>query len=98
MISNGGVDLIAGGRDKGHQCTEAVPLQGDLSGRLWQLNSGADRLHDIFRASIAIIRRVKSQAVLPVSFRPHAEIDSGLLPPEYVRRDCDEPLRCQLIA
>jgi hypothetical protein len=60
MIGNGGVDLIAGGRDKGHQCTEAVPLQGNLSGRLWQLNSGADRFHDIFRARIAIIRRVKS--------------------------------------
>ena len=82
MISNGGVDLIAGGRDKGHQCTEAVPLQGNLSSRLWQLNSGADRFYDIFHARIAIIRRVKSQAVLPVSFRPYVEIDARLLPPE----------------
>src|SRR6202041_3321388 len=30
VIANGGVDLRAGGRDKGHQCTEAVSLQGNL--------------------------------------------------------------------
>src|ERR1700722_19140757 len=43
MISNSGVDLIARGCDEGHQCTEAVPLQGNLSSRLWQLNSTAVR-------------------------------------------------------
>src|SRR5580693_561218 len=42
VISDSGVDLVAGGCDKGHQCTEAVPLQGNLSSRLWQLNSSAD--------------------------------------------------------
>ena len=98
MISNGGVDLMASGRDKGHQCAEAVALQGNLSGRLRQLNSGADRFHDISRACVAIIRRVKSQTVLPVGFGPYVEIDVRLLPPEQVRRDRDEPLGCQLIA
>src|ERR1700722_16006176 len=98
MISDRGVDLIAGGRDKGHQCTEAVSLQGNLSRRLRQLDGGADRFLDIFRARIAIIRRVKSQAALPVSFRPYVEIDAWLLPPEWVRSDRDEPLGCQLIA
>jgi hypothetical protein len=42
VISNGGVDFVSGGRDKGHQSTQAVPLQGNLSGRLRQLNSGAE--------------------------------------------------------
>jgi hypothetical protein len=80
MIGNGGIDLIAGGRDEGHQSTEAVPLQRDLSSRFWQLNRGA--LHDVFGARIAIIRRVQSQTVLPVSFRPYVKIDARLLPPE----------------
>src|SRR5580704_4057999 len=82
MISNGGVDFVPGGRDKYHQCTEAVPLQGDLSSGLWQLNSGAYRFHDIFRAGIAIICRVQPQTVLPVSFRGYVEVDARLLTPK----------------
>src|SRR5580700_8606632 len=98
MIANGGVDLMTGGCDKSHQCTEAVSLQADLSGRLRQLSRSADRFPDIFRAGVAIMCCVKSQAVLPVIVRSYAEIDAGLLPPEQVRRDRDEPQRCQLVA
>src|SRR4029077_14623948 len=82
MVSNGGVDLMASGRDKGHQCAEAVALQGNPPGRLGQLKSGADCLRDIARASVAIIRRVNPQTVLPVGFRPYVEIDVKFLPPE----------------
>src|SRR5580704_5870028 len=98
MVSNGGVDLMASRRDKSHQCAEAVALQGDLPGRLGQLHSGADRLRDIARAYVAIIRAVKPQTVLPVGFGPYVKIDVRLLPPEQVRRDRDESLLCQLIA
>src|SRR5580704_949212 len=82
MISDSGVDLVAGSCDKDHQCAEAVPLQGNLSGRLWQLNSGADRFHDIFRARIAIVHHTQPQTMLPVRFRSYVEIDARLLPPE----------------
>ncbi len=58
VIGNGGVDFVSGGRNEGHQSTQAVPLQGNLSGRLRQLNSGADRFHDVARTRIAIIGRV----------------------------------------
>ena len=98
MVSNDSVDLMTGGCDKSHQRTEAVSLQADFSGRLRQLSGGADRFPDIFRAGVAIICCVKSEAVLPVIFRSYAEIDAGLLPPEQVRRDRDEPLGCQLVA
>src|ERR1700733_1934742 len=67
MIANGGVDLMASGRDKGHQCTEAVALQGNLSSRLRQFKSGANRLRNITRACVAIICTVEPQTVLPVS-------------------------------
>src|ERR1700732_2513777 len=98
MIANGGVDLMASGRDKGHQCPEAVALQGNLSSRLRQLNSRANRLRNITRACVAIICPVEPQTVLPVSLRPYVEIDVRLLPPEQVGRDCNESLLCQLIA
>src|SRR5271170_2676850 len=84
VISDSRVDLIASGRDKGHQCAEAVPLQGNPSGRFWQLNSSADRFQNIFHARIAVIGRVKSQTVLPVDFRSYAQINARLLTPEQI--------------
>src|SRR5277367_5298837 len=98
MVSNGGIDFVASGRDKSHQCPEAVALQGNPPGRLGQLDSGADCLRDIARASIAIIRSVKPQTVLPVSFRPYVKINVRLLPPEEVRRDRGVSVSCQLVA
>src|SRR5436190_2241883 len=91
MISNGSVDFVAGGREKYHQAAKTISEQGDLSSRLSQLNSGADRFYDIPRTRIAIKRRIKSETVLPGGIRSHVEIDSRLLPPEQVRRDRDEP-------
>src|SRR5580693_3772759 len=73
MISDGSIDLVAGGYDKGHQCAKAVALHGNLAGRIRQRSSRADRLPDIFSASIAIISSVKPQTVLPVGFRGHVE-------------------------
>src|SRR5271170_7831571 len=54
MISNHSVDFVAGGRDKYHQPAKTISEQGDLSCRPCQLNSGADRVHDIFHARLAI--------------------------------------------
>src|ERR1700731_3321545 len=82
MVSNSGIDLMASGRDKGHQCAEAVALQSNPPGRLGQLDGGADCLRDIARASVAIIPPVKPQTLLP----------------EEVWRDRDVSLGCQLVA
>ena len=68
MISDGGVDFVAAGSDKYHQRAKAISNQGNLSSRFLQLNSGADRFHDISCARIAIKRHVQSQAVLPIGF------------------------------
>ena len=79
-----------------HRGSTPAGQPSQLSPATWY--GGADCLHDIPRARIAIIRRVKPQTVLPVSFRPYVEIDVRLLPPEQVRRDRNESLLCQLIA
>ena len=54
MISNGGVDFVAGGRKKYHQGTKTKSKQSNSSTRFFQLNGSADCFHDIPRTRISI--------------------------------------------
>src|SRR5271154_354780 len=98
MISNGGVDFVAGGRYKDHQGTKTKSKQSNFSTRFFKLNGSTNRFHDVPHTRVAIKRRIKSETVLPAFFRRYVEINSRLLPPEQVRCDRDKPLGRQLIA
>src|SRR5580700_1510132 len=54
MISNGGVNFVAGGRKKYHQGTKTKSKQSNSSTRFLKFNGSADRFHDVPHTRIAI--------------------------------------------
>src|SRR5580704_6266733 len=87
VISDGGIDVAAHGRQERHQGAEAVALDGNLARALRDFGHSIQGVADISDASVTIIGLIKAKAVLPVSLRGDAKVNARLLTPEQV--GCD---------
>src|SRR6202049_2142768 len=82
VIGDGGIDVAADGRQERHQGAEAVALDGNLARALRQFGHNVQGVVNISDASVTIIRLIKAKAVLPVSLRRDAKVNTRLLTPE----------------
>src|SRR5579862_2843626 len=98
VISDGGIDVAAYGRQERHQGAEAVALDGNLARTLRQFGQSVQGFVNISDASVTIKGLIKAKAMLPVSLRRDAEVNARLLTPEQVWRDRKETLFRQFVA
>ena len=82
VINDRGVHAIANGGQEGHQTTEAIAHDGNLTVAIRELRHGVGGILNVLGARVSVISLIEAKAVLPVGLGGNAEVDPRLLPPE----------------
>ena len=98
VVGHGSIDIGMERKAKRHHGAETVSKQSYLARALGQRCNDIDRIGDVSQASVAIVRLVQAQPMVPGFLRSHIEVNTGLLPPEEIRRNRDEAQLGQVVA